>query len=319
LTKNKSILDRLLFDIFHLLERPLYKNNLMNIKIENRCLQSFIFLLPVMLFAIIFFFIPFLKVVYMSFFKGAILGESVFVSLDNYKVLLEDAGFWRAMGNTLIYTIIVTPIIFIPAVFLAVLLNKKIKSVKFFRAIYFLPVTISFVVASYIWNWIYSDIYGILNYLLRSLHIIDNPILFFGSTWLARFSVSIMVGWKTIGFSMLIILAGLQGIQQILYEAASIDGANQWQKFKFITLPLLRPTLTFALIISVAGSFKAFDHFYIMTGGGPARSTETIIMYLQKIGFEYYKLNYAAAISVIFLVLLLIISALQFWAGRFNE
>lgn len=297
----------------------LLKNKLINIKVENGYLQSFIFLLPVMMFATIFFFIPLIKVVYMSFFEGAILGESVFVSLGNYKVLLEDAEFWRAMGNTLIYAIIVTPIIFIPAIFLAVLLNKKTKGVKFFRAIYFLPVTISLVVASYIWNWIYSDLYGILNYILRSLNIISEPILFFGSTWMARFSVSIMVGWKTIGFSMLIILAGLQGIQQILYEAASIDGANQWQKFKFVTLPLLRPTLTFALIISIAGSFKAFDQFYIMTGGGPARSTETIIMYLQKIGFEYYKLNYAAAISVVFLILLLFISALQFWAGRFNE
>jgi multiple sugar transport system permease protein len=297
----------------------LFKNNLINIKIRKGYFQSFLFLLPVIVFAIIFFFIPFIKVVYMSFFKGAIFGESVFVSLDNYKILLEDAEFWQAMGNTLIYTVIVTPIIFIPAVFLAVLLNRKIKSVRFFRAVYFLPVTMSFVVASYIWKWMYNDIYGILNYLLRSLHIIDTPILFLGSTWLARFSVSNMIGWKTIGFNMLIILGGLQGIQQILYEAASVDGANQWQKFRFITLPLLRGTLVFALIISVSGSFKAFDHFYIMTGGGPARSTETIVMYIQKVGFEFFKLNYGAAISVIFLIILLIVNILQFWVGRFNE
>jgi multiple sugar transport system permease protein len=209
--------------------------------------------------------------------------------------------------------------IFLPAIFLAIALKKTSKKTNFFRTVYFLPYAISFVAASYMWKWIYNDTYGLLNYALISLNMINQPVNWLGGTWSARIMVSIMVAWKTLGFSMIIIIAGLQGISPALYEAAKIDGAKKWQEFRYITLPLLRPTIFLALIISVAGSFKAFDHFYIMTQGGPLKTTQTIVMYINKIAFEYYNLGLGAAISVIFLVILLFISYLQLKAGGFSN
>jgi multiple sugar transport system permease protein len=209
--------------------------------------------------------------------------------------------------------------IFVPAVMLANALKKTSRSTKIFRTIFFVPYAISFVAASYIWQWIYNDSYGVLNYILISLNMIGQPINWLGQTWLSRIMVSIMVAWKTLGFTMIIVIAGLQGISPQIYEAASIDGARKSQVFRYITLPLLRPTLVLALILSLAGSFKAFDHFYIMTKGGPLKTTETIVMYINKIGFEFYDIGFGSAISVIFLGILLLISYLQLKAGGFQN
>ncbi|CCU85179.1 MULTISPECIES: sugar ABC transporter permease [Mesotoga] len=282
-------------------------------------LFGFIFLLPVIVMISIFFIYPLIKVVLMSFQEWKIMGGSSFVGLSNYKKALVDDEFWKTLWNTIIYAIIVTPMIFVPAVLLANALKKTSRSTKIFRTIFFLPYAISFVAASYIWQWIYNDSYGILNYILISLNLIGQPINWLGQTWLSRVMVSIMVAWKTLGFTMIIVIAGLQGISPQIYEAASIDGAEKSQVFRYITLPLLRPTLVLALILSLAGSFKAFDHFYIMTKGGPLKTTETIVMYINKIGFEFYDIGFGSAVSVIFLGILLLISYLQLKAGGFQN
>ncbi|WP_333640142.1 sugar ABC transporter permease [Mesotoga prima] len=282
-------------------------------------LFGFIFLLPVIVMISIFFIYPLIKVVLMSFQEWKIMGGSSFVGLSNYKKALVDDEFWKTLWNTVIYAIIVTPMIFVPAVLLANALKKTSRSTKIFRTIFFLPYAISFVAASYIWQWIYNDSYGILNYILISLNLIGQPINWLGQTWLSRVMVSIMVAWKTLGFTMIIVIAGLQGISPQIYEAASIDGAEKSQVFRYITLPLLRPTLVLALILSLAGSFKAFDHFYIMTKGGPLKTTETIVMYINKIGFEFYDIGFGSAVSVIFLGILLLISYLQLKAGGFQN
>jgi multiple sugar transport system permease protein len=282
-------------------------------------LFGFIFLLPVIVMISIFFIYPLIKVVLMSFQEWEIMGGSSFVGLSNYKKALVDDEFWKTLWNTIIYAIIVTPMIFVPAVLLANALKKTSRSTKIFRTIFFIPYAISFVAASYIWQWIYNDSYGILNYILISLNLIGQPINWLGQTWLSRVMVSIMVAWKTLGFTMIIVIAGLQGISPQIYEAASIDGAEKSQVFRYITLPLLRPTLVLALILSLAGSFKAFDHFYIMTKGGPLKTTETIVMYINKIGFEFYDIGFGSAVSVIFLGILLLISYLQLKAGGFQN
>ncbi|MDD3681355.1 MULTISPECIES: carbohydrate ABC transporter permease [unclassified Mesotoga] len=282
-------------------------------------LYGFLFLLPVIVMISIFFIYPLIKVVLMSFQEWKIMGGSSFVGLSNYKKALADDEFWKTLWNTVIYAIIVTPMIFVPAVMLANALKKTSRSTKIFRTIFFVPYAISFVAASYIWQWIYNDSYGVLNYILISLNMIGQPINWLGQTWLSRIMVSIMVAWKTLGFTMIIVIAGLQGISPQIYEAASIDGARKSQVFRYITLPLLRPTLVLALILSLAGSFKAFDHFYIMTKGGPLKTTETIVMYINKIGFEFYDIGFGSAISVIFLGILLLISYLQLKAGGFQN
>jgi len=285
----------------------------------RKAFLGILFLSPALVMVSIFFLYPLFKVVMMSFQKWQVLGASEFIGLENYKEALSDNEFWKSLWNTTIYAAIVTPMIFLPAIFLATALKKTSKKTKFFRTVFFLPYAISFVAASYMWKWIYNDMYGLLNYALISMNLISQPINWLGGTWSARVMVSIMVAWKTLGFSMIIIIAGLQGISPAIYEAARIDGAKKWQEFRFITLPLLRPTIILALIISIAGSFKAFDHFYIMTQGGPLKTTQTIVMYINKIAFDYYNLGLGAAISVIFLGILLFISYMQLKAGGFSN
>jgi len=285
----------------------------------RKTLLGIAFLLPVLVMVGIFFIYPLIMVVIMSFQKWQVLGGSEFVGLKNYADAITDNEFWKTLWNTIIYSAIVTPMIFVPAIFLAVVLKRTSRTTKFFRTVFFLPYAISFVAASYMWKWIYSDTYGLLNYLLNLLGMLDQQINWLGSTWSARIMVSIMVAWKTLGFSMVILIAGLQGISPSLYEAAKSDGATKWQEFRYITFPLLRPTIVLALIISVAGSFKAFDHFYIMTHGGPLKTTETIVMYINKVAFEYYNIGLGSAISVVFIGILLVISYLQLKAGGLSN
>ena len=273
--------------------------------------MAFLFLAPAVILAALFFFYPLLGVINMSLHKWAVLGTSKWLGLANYRRLMEDPVFWQAMNNTVIYTLIVTPGIFGTALGLAVLLNRKLKGTTFFRAVYFTPVAISFVVASLVWLWMYNELYGILNYLLMSLGLIRTRISWLGSTWMARFSVSLMIVWKTAGFSMMVLLAGLQGIPQHVYEAAAIDGANGWNRFSYIIFPLLRPTFALALMVSLIGSFLAFDHFYVMTQGGPANTTLTIVMYIFRTGFEYFNLGYGSAMSIALLIILIILSVIQ--------
>lgn len=275
--------------------------------------------MPVLLLVSIFFIYPLINVLITSFQKWQVLGASEWIGFENYIETFQDREFWQSLWNTIIYTLIVTPFIFIPATIFAVILRKTSKSSNFFRVAFFVPYVISFVVASYIWLWIYNDTIGILNYLLLSFNIIKQPINWLGGTWISRIMVSLMVSWKTFAFSMIILIAGLQAIPLEVYEAAKIDGATKSQEFLYVTLPLLRPTLILALIISIAGSFKAYDQFYIMTQGGPLKTTQTIVMYLNKVGFEYYNIGKGSAISVLFLIMLLIVSYFQLKLGGFSN
>lgn len=283
-------------------------------------LQGFLFSVPALVLVGVFFVYPLLRVVSMSLQEFTVMGASDFVGVGNYLTVLSQGEFWQSLGNTLIYTFLVTPLIFLPAFFLAVLLNSTNYTTVFLRTIFFIPVAVSFVAGSYIWVWIYHDTYGILNVALMDLGIIESPVRWLGRTWIARIMVSVMISWKTLGLSMIIIIAGLQGIPREVYEAANIDGASRAQKLGLITLPLVRPTLLLALILSLAGSFKAFDQFVIMTGGGPMRSTQTMVMYINKLGFEYYELGNGAAVSVVFLAILLTVSYQQLrMGGYFGE
>ncbi len=277
----------------------------------SRNKMAFLFLTPALILNILFFLYPLIRTLLISFYKWSVVGTSKFIGWSNYQRFLTDEQFWQSLGNVVIYTVIVTPGIFLFAFWLALMLNRSLRGITFFRSIYFLPVTFSFVVASLIWMWIYNEMYGILNYLLKLLGIIEQPIAWLGSTWLARWSVSMMIVWKTAGFSMVLLLAGLQGIPQILYEAAAIDGASGIKRFWYITFPVLRPTFALALLISFIGSFLAFDHFYVMTGGGPANTTQTVVMYIFKISFNFFKLGYGAAISIVLLFILIVLSVIQ--------
>lgn len=285
----------------------------------RRTLISILFLSPALVLTAVFFIYPLFRVFIMSFQHWRVLKGAEFIGLENYAKLLRDGEFWKTLWNTVIYTLIVTPMIFVPAIALANCLRTTSRKTRILRTIFFIPVAVSFVSASYIWKWIYNDTAGLLNYVLNLTGIMSGQQSWLSETWLARVMVSIMIAWKTQGMTMIILIAGLQSIPQSLYEASEIDGASRGQRFRFITLPMLRPVLVLALIISVAGSFKAFDHFFIMTRGGPMKTTETVVMYINKLAFEYFDVGLGSAVSVVLLVILFIVSSLQIKLGGYKN
>jgi len=281
--------------------------------------HGILFCLPTLILLSMFFIYPLINVLIMSFQNWIVLGTPQFIGFKNYIKTFQDKEFWQVMSNTIIYCLIVTPMIFIPALFFAVILKKTNKKNAILRTSLFIPCAISLVASSYIWNWILNDTYGILNFVLFKLGLINEGINWLGTTWSARFMISLSVAWKTMGFSMILILAGLSSIATSIYEASEIDGSSKFRTFFSITLPLVKPTLMLALVLSIAGSFKGYDQFVIMTGGGPMRTTEPIIMYISKVAFDHYEMGQSAAISVIFLIILMLISYYQIKLGDYND
>jgi len=249
---------------------------------------------------------------YLSFFHYSLLSFSLpkFVGWGNYVKLIHDSAFWISLKNTFIFTFgTVLPTMAI-GLFIAVILNEKLHLRNFFRTAYFIPVVTSLVAASIIWSLVLdSTDAGLVNAVLLKLGIAPQPWLS-GSRW-SLFSVMIMFVWKNMGYVMLIYLAGLQGIPDELYEAISIDGAGNLGKFFYITLPLLKPTTAFVFTTSMIGSFQVFTPVYIMTGGGPGYSSNTIVNYLYQQGFQNFKMGYASTIAYALFAILFFMTILQ--------
>lgn len=280
-------------------------------RIRSHGLTPYLFILPAVLLEGVFFGYPLVRTLWMSLHDWPMLGTQTFVGLGNYSDLLADAGFWRTLRFTVLYTVLVTPPIFLAGTALALLVDRRLRGITLFRSIYFVPVVISLVSVSYIWLWIYHDLYGLFNWVLRSLGVIDEPIFWMGGAETSLPAIILMVTWKTAGFTMVLLLAGLQSIPQDLYEAAALDGARWGQQLRHLTLPLLRPSFALALIVSIIGSFLAFEPFVIMTHGGPANSTRTVLMYIYETSFGYFRLGSGSAMAVVLLGILVAFSAIQ--------
>ncbi|MEA5015051.1 MAG: sugar ABC transporter permease [Candidatus Limiplasma sp.] len=270
------------------------------------------FVLPALVINLLFFVYPLIRIVYMSLFKWQLLGNQSFIGLKNYVDAFQDQSFLNSLSFTFKYALLVTPMLFLLAFILALLVNHSIKGIGIFRTIYFVPVVISMTTCSLIWLWIYNDLYGVLNYLLTSIGLIDENITWMSSASTSLPAVCFMITWKMAGFNMLMLLSALQGIDDDVYEASSIDGASGPQRFFRITLPLIRQHIGLALIISVIGSVLAFEQFRIMTKGGPSSSTLTAVNYMYNTSFKYFKFGYGAAMSMILLLILGILSYFQF-------
>lgn len=277
----------------------------------HRSVIPFLFICPVIVMNLIFFCLPFLQSLAMSFFEWPLLGEKTFVGLGNYQTLLADDQFRTSLLFTMKYTLFVTPALFLMAFILALLIDGKFKGVTLFRTIYFSPVVISMTSCSLIWLWIYNDLYGILNYILQKLHIIDEAILWMGSEKTSLLAIVFMITWKMAGFSMLIILAAFQSVDTEVYESAAIDGASKARQFFHITLPIIRPQVGLALIMSVIGSVLAFEQFLIMTKGGPTETTTTLVHYIYNTSFKYYNFGYGSAMTIVLLMIMLALSFAQ--------
>lgn len=279
-------------------------------KWKNR-LVPYLFVLPGVLLNMVFFLYPFIQSLIMSFFDWPVLGEKTFIHIENYKTLVGDEQFWKSLGFTMKYALFVTPCLFLLAFVLALLVNGSFRGVVVFRSVYFAPVVISMSCCSLVWLWIYNDLYGVLNYLLDLFGIIDEPVLWMNSESTSLPAVIFMVTWKMAGFSMLIILSALQSVDEEVYEAASIDGANKVRQFFNITLPIIRPHVALAMIISVIGSVLAFEQFLVLTKGGPSRTTTTIVHYIYDTSFKYQKLGYGSAMTMVLVLVLILLSYFQ--------
>ena len=285
---------------------------------QRRKITGILFVLPTVLFVAIFFIIPLIMTFVMSFYDWPLFGERAFVGIENYIDLTKDRQFLKSVDFTARYTLLITPPIFILGFVLASLVRRNIRGIGIFRTIFFMPVVIGLGVSSLLWVWLLNDQVGIVNKMMLDLGLVEKPQLFMAKPDTAMLVVVISVVWKTVGFTMILLLAGLQGIPDELYESAEVDGAGYFQKLRFITLPLMRRTIALALILSVIGSVLSFDQFYIMTDGGPRNSTISVVYWIFNNSFTYFKMGYGAAMSIVLLIALVLLSAVQFYILRDN-
>ena len=276
---------------------------------QAEMLAAFLFLLPNIAGFLVFSFGPVIAAAWISLLDWNLLNPPQWVGIANYARLLTDGEFWSSLRATVVYTLGIVPLSIIPALILAVLLNQPIRGRTIYRAIFFLPVVSSLIAVSLLWRWLYNPSFGLLNYLLNGLFgmlglSITAPEWLQSRTW-AMPAIILMSTWKNMGYNMVLYLAGLQGIPRSLYEAAELDGAGRWQRFRHITIPLLTPSTFFVIIITLIGSFQVFDQAYIMTAGGPARSTVTTVYFIYANAFERYQMGYASAVAwVLFLIIM---------------
>jgi multiple sugar transport system permease protein len=248
----------------------------------------------------------------MSFYNWPLLGRAKFIGLANYAELLGDAQLWHSLGFTLLYTLLVTIAIFLVAFPLALLVDRPLRIAGFFRTIYFMPVVIGFGAASTLWMWLLNPDNGVFAQVLRAVGLVDSAPRPLESFWPALAVIILMVVWKTSGFTMIILLTGLQSISTDVIEAAKIDGASVLSRFRRITLPLMRNSVVLALVLNVTSSMLAFDQFFIITQGGPSNSTISAVFSIYLASFSSYRLGYGSAISLSLLIVLVAISTVQF-------
>lgn len=268
-----------------------------------------LFVLPMLVLFIIFRLVPTLGAVGLSFTQYKLSGDYEIVGLANYQEFFESAVAMNALKTTLLYAAIYVPMMVVTALVIALLLNKVVWGSGLFRSAMFLPYVTSFVLAGIIWKWIFA-LDGPLNEMITSLNVDAIPFLS-GAQPLILASVASVSVWRGYGYSMLILLAGLKTIPTELYESAMIDGSNARQRFFNITLPLLRPSLFFVLVIETIAAFQVFDTVYVMTGGGPARASYSLVYYLYDSAFKFFDFGFAAAVGVILFLLVLVISLIQ--------
>lgn len=271
-------------------------------------ISGLLFVLPMLVLFVIFRFVPSLGAAGMSLTNLKVNGEWSFVGVDNYARLFDDPIFMGALRVTVVYVAIYVPLTVVFSLCTALLLNSVIFMKGLFRGMLFLPYVTSFVFAGVIWRWIYG-FDGLLNGLLAKFDL--GSVGFLDDTSLVLPSLAVVSVWKGFGYSMLILLAGLKSIPPSYLEAARVDGANAWQRFRRIVLPLLRPALFFVLVIETIGAFQTFDVIYVMTGGGPSRASYNLIYALYDQGFGNFNLGYAATIGIVLFVLVFIVSMIQ--------
>jgi multiple sugar transport system permease protein len=278
---------------------------------------GYAFILPVLILFVLFRIWPAINGFLLSFQDYRLSGETTYLGLQHYRDLLSDKLFWGALKVTATYAVISVPLTTVVALGLALLINRAIRGISLYRAIYFLPYVTSLVMVSVVWSWIYRRDGGMLNGLLTGIGL--EPIHWLQDKSLVIPSLAIMATWKGVGYSMMILLAGLKAVPETLSEASQVDGATAAQTFWRITLPLLRPVLFFVVVIETIGAFQVFDTMYVMTNGGPVRASYSLVYLLYDESFKFQNFGYAAAIGMVLFLITFSVTMLQrLMFGRSN-
>ena len=266
---------------------------------------------PVVAGLLVFYIYPIFKVIIDSFYEVGSFNKRSFVGLDNYLTMFNDPKMWSSLFNTFSYVIVIVPGTIIISLILAALLNTKIKGRGFFRVIYFIPAITMGAAVAMIWKWMYNSDHGIINAILNALGF--DSVNFLTNPNTALLSICLVSIWINVGYNMIILLAGIQGISKTYYEAASIDGASPIKQFFGITLPLVTPTLFFVLITNLIGTFQTFDTIYMMIkeSGIAMEATQSMVMYFFRNAFSYSKKGYASALAVFLFLIIMLVTLIQ--------
>ena len=281
-------------------------------KIRNNGMEKLspiIFILPAFIGTVLFIIIPIFFSFGLSFCEWDLLFPIKFVGLENYKNILSSSSFFLIMKNTFVFAFFTTIFSLLIPLVLAAVINSKIRGSEFFKTAYFLPFITPMIVVAIIWEWIFDPNNGILNYILKS------NVEWLYDTDTALFALIIVTSWKLIGYNLVIFLSGFSAINQEVFEAAKIDGANSLKTFFCITLPLLSPTIFFVFVITTISSFQIFDLIYLMTQGGPMDSTNVIVYWIYKNAFEFFNIGEASAGAYILFLIVLLLTTVQ-WITR---
>ena len=274
--------------------------------------SAYLFLAPGIIVFSIFTLAALIFAFYLTFHRWSIIEPAKpFVGLTNYRDMMNDERFAQSVINTVYFTGASIPLTMAIGLALALLLNLPIRFRGLFRTAYYLPVVTPFVVSALLWKWLYNGDFGLFNYYLLEAHLIDEPLLWLSSQNLAMPAVILMSVWSGVGFSMVVYLAGLQAIPAEMYESAMIDGAGPLARLRHITVPMLRPTTLFLLVIGIIGSLQVFTQIFVMTSGGPVNKTTTMVYYMYLWAFKYYDMGYASTLAFALFVMLLAFTALQ--------
>jgi multiple sugar transport system permease protein len=281
---------------------------------QRRAVTGYLFIMPFILGFILWFLLPALTAIWLTFTDWNLISPPRYVGLDNLRALGGDELFWQSLKVTSIFTIISVPVSLVVSLMLALLMNTKVRGMNAFRTIYYLPSIVPAVANAVLWSWILNTDFGLANVLLRALGLpkiqwLQDP------DW--ALPAIILVSLWGLGASMVIYLAGLQGIPTVFYEAAEIDGAGGWAKLWNITLPLLSPVIFFNLIIGIIGTFQVFTAGYLITNGGPQNATLFYVLHLYNNGFKFFKMGYAAALGWVLFAIIMLLTLFVFkYAGR---
>ncbi len=278
-------------------------------RFQKKMLLPYLLVSPYLVFVIVFVLFPVFFCLFLTFQKWNIIAPMKFIGTGNYYRLFHDRLFWKAIINTLKFLLLHIPLQLVVSLFLAYLLNQKIRAAAFFRASFFMPVIVSGVVVTILWQQLLGFDFGLINRMFLSLGL--SKVGWLVNPDIAIYSIAVMATWKNVGLYVILFLVGLQTVPPQYYEAAKMEGASRWQQFYHITLPMINPTIFMVVILSTIGGFNLFIEPYIMTGGGPLNTTLSAVLYIYKQAFQYYNMGYSATLGFFYAMMIMSVVVLQ--------